>query len=88
MKVNWKGNGVWGDLYFEDLNINDTFRIVSNRSHGAVYVKVLVGPKSHDPKHMMYEIATGNVFPATPSRVERVDVDVHVNANKPQLQGY
>jgi len=56
---------------FLDLNYGDTFRIVSPRSTGSVYVKC------HDYHGIdgMLDFTTFKVFPPTPSPVELVDVD-------------
>ena len=39
MKIDWAGDES-KDLYFDDLKVNETFRIVSSYAKGAVYVKV------------------------------------------------
>lgn len=69
-------------LYFDDLDLNDSFRVNSKRSRGAVYRKVLV-KDAHD--YMMLEEATGKIFDPTSSPVEPVKVTVTIDAVKPSI---
>jgi hypothetical protein len=81
MNVNWKDSVATArNLTFDDLNLNESFRNVNGR--GAVYVKVQV--HNSDDEYMM-ELATGKLFNPTVSPVERVNVDVNVNASKPRF---
>ena len=88
MKINWKNDDPYTELctktYFEDLNVNETFRIVNCE---AVYIKIHKSHKANVNPNMeyMYEIATGNFFLPTASPVERVDVTISIDMPKPNL---
>lgn len=71
-----------GQLFFDDLDLNDSFRVNSKRSRGAVYRKVLV---KDDHDYMMLEEATGKIFDPTSSPVELVKVTVTIDAVKPSI---
>jgi hypothetical protein len=66
-------------LYFEDLRLNESFRI---KNCEAVYVKVQVG---NDDDYYSYEIQRGKLWVPTKSEVERVPVKVEIDAEKPEL---
>jgi hypothetical protein len=68
------------NLTFEDLLLNDNFKILGGR--GAVYRKVR---HKGTEDYFMLEEATGKLFHTTSSPVEKVSVDVVVNSEKPNL---
>ncbi len=70
-----------GQVFFEDLNDNDSFRIVSKRARGAVYRKV----HFEDDQYFMLEEVTGELFEPSISPVELVKVTVTVDAVKPSI---
>lgn len=91
--VSWANQPVRKTLHFVDLLPNEAFRIKSYRSKGAVYIKVVPG---HDDlvlegkwgethSGVMYELATGKLYPPTSSTVELVDVDIEVHQDKPDI---
>jgi len=80
MKVNWNQSTSVGNLYYRDLALGDTFR--NKRGQGAVYSKV----QNHRTKEeFMLELASGLLFAPTLTEVERINVDVNVEASKPKL---
>lgn len=81
VKIKWANKvEVKKDLYFSDLDTGDTFKIVNSTSKGVVYMRV---EDQNTGYYGMLELATGKVFASTPSRVERVNVEIHVDAAKP-----
>lgn len=89
MKINWKSNKK--TLDFTDLKVNESFRIVSPYSKGAVYTKVDIGAFGLDSIKKTYgifgqlEIMTGKVFPPTTSEVELVEVNAVIEQDMPNL---
>lgn len=81
MKVNWNQSKVGQDR-FDDLGLNESFRIASPQSRGAVYVKVI---DNRTGDYGMLELATGKVFDPTTSPVEPVNVEVNVSAPRPNI---
>ena len=85
--INWKNPAASRNLYFSNLKLNDTFRIVSGR--GAVYTKVSVAPAARSSdirgRELMMEVATGLLFDPTTSPVELVEVDVQISTPKPYI---
>lgn len=85
--INWKNPVPSRNLYFSDLKVNDTFRIIGGR--GAVYTKVAVshGVSTYDirGREFMMEVATGLLFEPTSSNVELVQVDVQIASPKPYI---
>jgi hypothetical protein len=74
----------WGkSIGFDDLEVNQTFRIKTAKSKNAVYSKVKKG-KSH-PEFFMYELTTGQLWPPTKSPVEIVSTKVTVCTDKPKI---
>lgn len=71
-----------GKIYFDDLDLNDSFRVDSRRSRGAVYRKVLL---NESDEFQMLEEATGKVFLPTQSPVSKVKVTVTIDAVKPNI---
>ena len=93
MKVNWSKPGKPVGSRFKDLAANQAFR--NKAGYGAVYVKVLpaggievVDSNGNDVDGLMFEVATGKLYPPTAALVELVDVEVNVGTNKPNLKGY
>lgn len=70
-------------LRFSDLTKNDSFRIATVHSHGAVYRKVVKKSSFGGNEEYMMEEATGELFKPTNSVVELVDVEVSVATPKP-----
>ncbi len=86
MKVKWTNEKK--QLHFNDLGVNQSFRIASNRSQGAVYTKVELDNilvNSTFAKYGMCEVATGKVFVGTNSPVELVEVEALINGTKPNI---
>ena len=82
--VEWEANDIApARIYFEDLDLQEGFRI---KGRDAIYIKVEINSllKSDDTEAMM-EVATGKVFKATKSTVERVAVKFKVAAPKPKI---
>lgn len=81
-KITWKKAPV-ATLTFNSLGINESFKIVnlSGRATGAVYRKVY---NVKDRQYYQMEEETGRIYPATASRVERVEVEVTIHADKPR----
>jgi hypothetical protein len=84
-KVNWNRYVAPArDLYFSDLELNESFR--NKNGKGAVYTKVgLVTHRGHVTQHGMLELATGKIWEATASPVERINVEVNISAVKPSI---
>jgi hypothetical protein len=81
VRINWgKKVEAKKDLYFQHLEVGDTFKINNSMSKGVVYMKVEC--QEHFTHHML-ELATGKVYPPTPSKVERVGVEINIEALKP-----
>ena len=53
-------------LYFSDIQVNESFKITSPHSHGAVYRKV----EDRHGKGFSMEEATGKIYDPTPSPIE------------------
>lgn len=71
-------------VYFEDLQKNENFRLVSPAAKGAVYRKILLTKACGGKQEwMMMEEVTGDTFPPSQSPVERVEVEVTVKADQP-----
>ncbi len=66
-------------LYFDDLALNDGFRIVGR---DAIYRKIQSGRHGAES---MFEEATGKYWPQTTSPVERVDIEVNIKVAKPRI---
>lgn len=82
-KVIWKNEAV-KTLKFDDLKLNDSFKICTKKSKGAVYTKVRT-PSYKGHEFYMLEVATGKLFEPTVSTVEKVEVTVNVEALKPEI---
>lgn len=94
-KINWVGDQV--KLYFNDIGLNEGFRIKSPASRGAVYQKVrlsLDAARSIDPSwsgdadedlFFAKEVETGIISKPTRSEVEPVDLNITVAAPKPNI---
>lgn len=80
--VNFQNGVRVGQVYFNDLDLNDSFRVDSKRSRGAIYRKVL---DNETRDYKMLEEATGKVFDPTSSPVELVKVTVTIDAIKPSI---
>lgn len=80
--VNFHGSVQLKQFFFNDLDLNESFRVRSARSRGAVYRKVLL---NEDDSFKMLEEATGKVFEPTSSPVEVVKVTVTIDAVKPSI---
>lgn len=80
MKVKFSGRTNVPSVYFQDLKVNDSFRLKNGQ---AVYIKcVLKKPLStYGNKYGMFEIATGNVFEPSNQWAEVVLVDVTVEVD-------
>ena len=85
-KVHWKKSPPQS-LYFEYIEVGETFKIDSFRSKGAVYMKVHTSHRvsGYPDQYLMLELATGKLFSPTTSRITRVNVDIHVDAEKPEI---
>lgn len=84
VKLNWQNQPVVRTLYFSDLSVNECFRNVNGR--GAVYRKVQANSDVKTPQtYYMMEEATGKLFHATISPVERVNVEVNLSVSKPYI---
>ena len=88
MKTLWKNSGKTASvLYFDDVKINETFRIKGGQ--GAVYNKCLIKGSSRrhfagqKDEYGMYELATGIIYCPTPSQVELVKATTTIDVNKP-----
>ena len=79
MKIQWCHDSCCNELYFEDLNLKDTFHI---HGHNAVYMKVQVGRAS---KQYMLEVETGLLWPPTESQLVMVDSILNVDQPKPPI---
>lgn len=94
MKVNWNAATKPTKLKFVDIQPNQAFKNKAGR--GAVYVKVVpaggVDAATSDgddlENGLMYELATGKLFPPTEAELELVDVELNVAQAKPVLRGY
>jgi len=88
-KINWNTSKKT-DLFFEDLDVGDTFRLANG---AAVYMKVSSGRglyftvSNEYENEGMLELATGKVFAASESEVVLIDVDITINAEKPEIYG-
>lgn len=82
MKVTWTNQTNTKKSFFTDLKVNDTFKIKSSKSKGAVYVKCEFQNRND---FWMMELGTGKIFSPTPSEVQLVDVEVVISDVKPQL---
>ena len=77
MKVLYKNRINTHKLFFNDLDVTDTFRVVNGST---VYVKVQMVPKSiFGQEFGAMELSTGRVFVGPQSEVELVDVEVSIN---------
>lgn len=84
VKINWGKKVVAEkDLFFSHLAVGETFRIATPQSRGAVYMKIEDHGECATFQTFMLELATGKVFDATDSRIERVNVEINVDAAKP-----
>jgi hypothetical protein len=82
MNINWKGQVTQKkNLYFEDLKLNESFKNAGYSSRGAVYIKVA----TNDGIDWMYEVATGLLFKPTKAPVQRVEVELNISVEKPDL---
>lgn len=85
--INWKNPTPSRNLYFSDLKLNDTFRIVGGK--GAVYTKVSGAHAARNSNirgcELMMEIASGLLFDSTSSPVELVEVNVQISTPKPYI---
>lgn len=77
-------------LTYSDLPLNSAFRINSDSSRGAIYIKIKVVDhrkkmSNRENTDYMYEIATGKAFPATTNYVEPVTVSVNVDSVRPAI---
>lgn len=71
-------------LHFSDLKKNESFRIKSAHSQGAVYRKVAKRSSSSvGDEWFAMEEATGDLFYPSASPVEIVDVEVSIATPKP-----
>jgi hypothetical protein len=68
--------------YFPDLQVNESFRVKSPASRGAIYRKIYY-KDTHE--YLQMEEATGQVFKPTHSPVEVVGVEVTIDAVKPSI---
>lgn len=92
MKINWQ-NQKESVNFFENLDVNTGFKVVSPHARGAVYIKVAKGDsdtKIYSSRHghmecMMYEVATGKLFPPTSSPVEIVEIETNIHQKKPGI---
>jgi hypothetical protein len=83
-RVTWSGPKLAKGIYFKDLPVGSSFRIVNG--HGAVYQKVEIQKNVLGQEVLaMQEIATGKVFAATQSKVEEVFVEITVGAVRPSI---
>ena len=79
VKINWNSNNHYpARLYFEDLTVNESFKIVGCH---AVYVKVSRKNLSNYTEYFMCELATGRLFGSTKSPCERVNVVVNIDSD-------
>lgn len=82
MQIKWK---LTKNVYFTDLELLDTFKIVGGR--GAIYMKVSIN-KQITNEELIYgqlELATGKVFKPTSSPLVLVDVEMNVETPKPSI---
>jgi hypothetical protein len=75
-------------LYFDDLKLTDTFRIVGR---DAIYQKIRIkGEKTNfgyeaDDDEKQLELQTGIAFPPTKSPVELIPVEMSIGVPKPAI---
>ena len=85
MKINWKNKVYQQVLYYNDLKLNEAFRLTTGQ---AIYIKVLVSPRvagNHNEEYGMLEIATGMIFAPSKSPVELIHVEINVDLEKPSI---
>lgn len=89
MKINWGKKNPALKLVFDDLDVGQSFRLVSG---DAIYCKVEAG-RSMDffdsngeaLEYGMMEWASGKVWPPSQTPVELVEVVVNIEILKPEL---
>lgn len=84
-KVNWGSRAASGKLYFNDLDIGDCFKINTSAAKGAVYRKVY---NTIEGECLAEEVATSKLFHPTTSEVVKVNVNIDIDAPKPEIAGY
>jgi len=90
MEITWKEDGIHQcrDLYFQDLEVGDTFKIIGSQ---AVYVKIQDKTNRNTirngvcAREYMCELATSKFFLPTGSPVEKVQVVMNIDVRKPNL---
>ena len=82
-------NVLWKDsvvdkkvLYFDDIEVNQAFRNISDNSRGAIYIKV---HNSNSRLYYMLEIVSGILWTPTASPIELINVDIRIDAPKPSI---
>jgi len=90
--INWLKSKKPTTLYFKDIKVNEKFCIDTGNSRGAVYIKVenvnaynVEDWTSDDEDCGMMEIVTGKLWAATKSPVKLVNVEINIDAEKPDI---
>lgn len=79
--VKWNPNlGLTPQLYFNDLKCGECFRIDTMAAKGAVYMKVDWNGTTY-----MLEVATAKILTPTSSPVARVQAEITIGAQKPNI---
>lgn len=88
--INW--GKVVKDIYFDDLTVGQCFQIASEKSKGAVYMKVVSHKVANTPaldlhsrEHYQLELATAKLYSPTLSPVNIVNVSLNIDCAKPDL---